>query len=190
MTLDKKQPAEGGEHATRRRNGTGRRDPALGEVYEQLRRLAAAYLQRERPDHTLQPTALVHEAYLKLAGNEQKWGDETHFRALAARAMRQILVDHARARRTQKRGGDRQRLTLAGAQVDQLLPCIDLVALEDAMQRLERLDERKCRVVELRFFGGLTNAQAASVLQVSPKTTEADWYFARAFLRRELSEED
>lgn len=165
--------------------------PDLGQsAYHALRGLAAAYLHGERRDHTLQPTALVHEAYLKLAASAGVWKSQTHFQAVAANAMRQILVDHARARKTQKRGGDWLRVTLsadAGAVggVD-----VDLLALDEALSQLARLDARKARVVELRFFGGLTCAEAAEEVGVSPKTAEADWYFARAWLRDRLSEHD
>jgi len=158
------------------------------EAYAALRGLAAAYLHAERSDHTLQPTALVHEAYIKLARNSASapWKSQTHFQAVAASAMRQILVDHARRRATQKRGGDRLRITLApelGATPDQ---DIELLALDDALKELALLDQRKAIVVELRFFGGLTCAEAAAKLGVSPKTAEADWYFARAWLRAQL----
>ncbi|USN98697.1 MAG: sigma-70 family RNA polymerase sigma factor [Phycisphaeraceae bacterium] len=159
------------------------------EAYGALRRLAAAYLQRERSDHTLQPTALVHEAYIKLAGSGD-WKSETHFQAVAANAMRQILVDHARARNAQKRGGGWLRVTLTGEAAATPGADVDLLALDEALQALAELDERKARVVELRFFGGLTCAEAALEVGVSPKTAEADWYFARAWLRDRLSGAD
>ena len=158
------------------------------EAYDALHELAAVYLRRERKGHTLQPTALVHEAYLKLDQTEQAraWHGKTHFQAVAARAMRQILVDHARGRSLKKRGGDWQRVTLStnvlgGAQN------VDFVALEDALQRLAELDGRAAQVVELRFFGGMTIAEAGRQLGISPKTVESDWYFARAWLRKQLA---
>ncbi|MBK7403101.1 MAG: sigma-70 family RNA polymerase sigma factor [Phycisphaerales bacterium] len=157
-------------------------------AYEALRGLAAAFLRHERADHTLQPTALVHEAYLKLdhAGD---WKSETHFQAVAANAMRQILVDHARARATQKRGGDWVRVTLSAGVASEAGPDIDLLALDEALRELAKLDPRKARVVELRFFGGLTCAESAEEIGISPKTAEADWYFARAWLREKLGGE-
>ncbi len=173
----------------------GRRDtdqpPKLArEAYEALRGLAAAYLHRERRDHTLQPTALVHEAYLKLAGGASDWKSQTHFQAIASNAMRQILVDHARARNSQKRGGNWLRVTLSPNTAATPGLDVDVLALDDALHQLAALDERKARVVELRFFGGLTCAEAAEEVGVSPKTAEADWYFARAWLREKLSERD
>ena len=160
----------------------------LPQVYDELHRLAEQYLRRERPGHTFQPTALVHEAYLKLIehGHTGDWQSKTHFQAVAARAMRQILVDHARERASQKRGGNRLRVTLANLSFEE--PDIDLLALDEAMTQLEQLDARKCRVVELRFFGGLTAREAADMLDISPKTAEADWYFARAWLHKQLGE--
>lgn len=162
--------------------------PPLGGIYDALRGLAAAYLHQERRDHTLQPTALVHEAYLKLAGKDD-WKSQTHFQAVAANAMRQILVDHARAKKAQKRGGDWVRVTLSAEAAAQGAPDIDILALDDALSCLAEIDQRKARVVELRFFGGLTCAEAAEEVGVSPKTAEADWYFARAWLRERLSED-
>lgn len=160
------------------------------EAYDALRGLAAAYLHRERADHTLQPTALVHEAYLKLASPDRQWRSRAHFQATAANAMRQILVDHARARAAQKRGGDWVRVTLSGAAAATEALDVDVLALDEALRHLATLDERKARVVELRFFGGLTTAEAAEEVGVSPKTAEADWYFARAWLRDRLGEVD
>ncbi len=153
-------------------------------AYESLRDLAAAYLHRNRVDHTLQPTALVHEAYIKLAesGSDSDWKGKTHFQAVAAAAMRQILVDHARRRATDKRGGNWTRLTLTGNLASTSGADVDVLALDEAMLELAKRHERKARVVELRFFGGLTCVEAAEQLGVSPKTAEADWYFARAWL--------
>lgn len=159
-------------------------------LVDELRALAGALLRQERPDHTLQPTALVNEAYLKLVDQTQPdFADRRHFMAVAARAMRQILVDHARGKGAIKRGGQMARVTLNEALLHDQACDVDVAALDDALRELEKLDLRKSRVVELRFFGGMTNQEAAEVLGVSPKTTEADWYMARAWLRRALSGE-
>lgn len=158
-------------------------------VYDELRRLADGYMRRERSDHTLQPTALVHEAYLRLVDQTRvRWQDRTHFFAVAATCMRRILVNHARDRNRLKRGGGARRVTLhdladAGDIGDE-----GLVDLDDALERLERLDERKARVVEFRFFAGLTVDQSAELLGCSPVTIKRDWEFARAWLLSELVE--
>ena len=163
-------------------------------VYDELRRIAADYLRQDRPDHTLQPTALVHEAFLKIARHSNpNWRDESHFRAVAAMAMRQILVDHARGRSADKRGGDRLRITLSHAGLDAATGdddglAFDVLALDQAMHELEQIDQRRAKVVELHFFGGLTFRDAAGVLDIAPKTAESDWYFARAWLRKRLAE--
>lgn len=157
-------------------------------VYSELERLAASYLRRERPDHTLQPTALLNEAYLRLAQSGDKvWSSRTHFLAVGARAMRQVLVDHARARRRQKRGlGDRPVTLDTG----HLLPAVqteeDILALEDALQRLETLHHRQAQVVQLRFFAGLEESEVAELLGVSLRTVSSDWSMARAWLHRQL----
>lgn len=162
-------------------------------VYEELRRLARSHLRRERPDHTLEPTALVHEAFLRMVGPDvAQPKDRAHFFAVAATAMRQILIDHARRRGAQKRGGEFARIDLDLAQPAEhrepvLVGGADVLALEAALQKLSERDPRKARVVELRVFGGMTCDQTAEVLGVATKTAEADWYMARAWLRRELS---
>jgi RNA polymerase sigma factor (TIGR02999 family) len=160
-------------------------------VYEELRRLARGYMARERREHTLQPTALVHEAYLQLVDQSQvNWQGRSHFRAVGARVMRRILIDHARRRGGLKRGGDRQRVTLGDSLLRPPDPDVDLpelLALNDALDNLARLDERQARVVELRFFGGLTTTEIAEVLGVSERTVQGDWTHGRAWLRRELS---
>jgi RNA polymerase sigma factor (TIGR02999 family) len=154
------------------------------ELCEQLRGLAAGYLARERADHTLLPTALVNEAYIKLArAAGGPWRDANHFRAVAAAAMRQILVDHARRRAANKRGGDRLRTTLDDDALSTTAASADVLDLHEALDELAQLDQRKARVVELRFFGGMTCEEAAATLSVSPKTAEADWYMARAWMR-------
>jgi len=154
------------------------------DAYDALRRLAASYLGRERVGHTLQPTALVHEAFLRLA--DGAYADQSHFRAAAAIAMRRILVDHARTRGAQKRGGDRLRITLIeGVTADE--PDIDLLALDEALDELGRVSPRRARIVELRFFGGLTTAEIGDAIGVSTRTVEGDWLFARAWLRKRLA---
>lgn len=156
-------------------------------VYQELRRLAARYLQRERPGHTLQATALVHEAYLRLLREQNAaWQNRAHFCAIAAGAMRQILVEHARARHAQKRGGHAARITLDEALVATPPGSIDVEALHDALEELARFDQRQARLVELRFFGGLSIEEAARELAISPATAKRDWTVARAWLRRRL----
>lgn len=169
------------------KNEGSEKNESLASAYEALRGIAASYLHNERINHTLQPTALVHEAYVKLAGGN--WRSDTHFRAVASNAMRQILVDHARARGAQKRGGGWLKVTLSGDAGATPGIDIDLLALDEALNELAQLDERKAKVVELRFFGGLSYAESACELGISPKTAEADWYFARAWLRDRLSED-
>jgi RNA polymerase sigma-70 factor (ECF subfamily) len=161
----------------------------LPHVYDELRDLAAAHLRGERGHHTLQPTALVHEAFVRLAADPAAdWRGRAHFHAIAARAMRQVLVDHARRRKAAKRGGgaEREPLTLHDGLADAGAPELDVLDLHAALEDLARLQERKARVVELRFFGGLTFEETGHVLGISPRTVEADWYLARAWLRREL----
>lgn len=155
-------------------------------VYDELRRRARHYLRAERSNHTLRPTALVHEVYLRLVDLDQlDWQDRTHFFALAARQMRRILVDSARARLYQKRGGGAVNVTFDETVViSQRHP--DLVALDDALTALAAHDERKARVVELRFYGGLTNEEIATELQISTDTVTRDWQMAKLWLRREL----
>lgn len=166
-------------------------DELLPQVYAELERLAAGYLRRERPDHTLQPTALLNEAYLRLVQNGDKtWASKTHFLAVGALAMRQVLVDYARTRKRQKRGLGERPLSLDTAG---LLPAVrteeDILALEDALRRLEGLNPRQARVVQLRFFGGLGEDEVAEVLGVSLRTVSSDWSMARAWLHRQLQAE-
>ena len=157
-------------------------------VYEELRRLARDYLRRERADHTLQPTALVHEAYLRLVDdNRVTWQDRSHFYGIAARLMRRILVDHARARNTQKRGGLEPKVVLDEATDLSPAGTPDLVALDDALHDFARIYPRKSKVVELKFFGGLEAAQIADLLQISEKTVLRDWSFAKLWLCRQLN---
>lgn len=160
-------------------------------VYDELRAIAAEQLRHERVGHTLQPTALVHEAYLRLAKLDRiNWQDRTHFHVTAAAVIRRVLVDHARARLTSKRGGGSERITLSEHNTPIVDPnaVIDVLALDEAMKKLHALAERKCRVVELRYFGGLTIQETAAALGVGTTTVEDDWAFARAWLRRELGD--
>jgi RNA polymerase sigma factor (TIGR02999 family) len=157
-------------------------------VYEELRRVAARFLRRERKDHTLQPTALVHEAYACLVGEENlSWNDRAHFVGIAAMQMRQILVWHARARRRLKRGGGGVKVELEEVASPVGAPEVDVIMLDAALDRLAAVDEQAARVVELRYFGGLSTEEAAEVLGVSAATVKRDWRMAKAWLRNELS---
>jgi RNA polymerase sigma factor (TIGR02999 family) len=157
-------------------------------VYNELRRLAQSYLSRERAGHTLQGTALVHEAYLRLVDQRHvHWRNRNHFFALAAELIRRILVDHARAKRAEKRGGDQGKLSLEEG-FDAPAPAgVDLVALDDALQLLARTDPQQSQIVELRYFAGLKIDETAEVLNISPATVKRDWVLAKAFLKREMS---
>lgn len=169
--------------------GDGRAaDELLPLVYAELRRLAEGYLQRERPDHTLQPTALVHEAYLKLIDQSRvSWQGPAHFKAVAAGAMQRVLIDHARGRKREKRGGGWRRLPLYDAFLLAGHDPLDALALGEAIEKMRSLDERQARVVELRLYGGLTGEEVARLLGVSTRTVERDWRMGQAWLRRELS---
>lgn len=157
-------------------------------VYEELRRLARSYLARERSDHTLQATALVHEAYLRLADETRlTWKDRAHFYGIAARLMRRILVDHARAHKAAQRGGLEQKFSLDEARDLLIKQEVDLVELNGALESLARDYPRKSEVVELKFFGGLDAKEISEVLQVSEKTVLRDWSFAKLWLCRALS---
>ena len=156
-------------------------------VYEELRRLARSYLRRERPDHTLQPTALVNEAFLKLVDQSRvSWQDRHHFFGIAAQMMRRVLVDHARAQKAEKRGGAQGKVSLEEANVPTGERAAELVELDEALQRLAEVFPRKGRVVELRFFGGLSVEETARVLGVSDKTVMREWQSAKLWLYREL----
>jgi RNA polymerase sigma factor (TIGR02999 family) len=158
------------------------------QIYEELRRLARGFMRQERGNHTLQPTALVHEAYARLVQQAHApWQNRAHFFGAASQLMRHILVDHARARRAGKRGGIQQQVTLDDAMIGQRNPSIDVLALHEAIERLSALDARQAKVVELHFFGGLTFEEIALVLDVSARTAKGDWSMARAWLRGELS---
>jgi len=159
-------------------------------VYQELHRIAARHMAHERPDHTLQATALVNEAYLRLVNaKDVDWRDRAHFLAIAARTMRRILIDSARAHRYLKRGAGAKPLSLNESLVVQGKPGADLLALDDALKALAEIDPRKSQAVELRFFGGLTIEETAEVLKVSPETVMRDWKLAKAWLLRELSHE-
>ena len=166
-------------------------DALLPLVYAELRRIAAAQLANERPGHTLQPTALVHEAYLRLAGSESGFENKAHFLAAGAQAIRRVLVDHARTKKRDKRGGGAQRVDISSA--DPAAPDaraeVDLIELDDAMQRLAQVSDRAARVVEMRYFGGLSMAEIGVALGISERTAAGDWAIARAWLRRELGAE-
>jgi RNA polymerase sigma-70 factor (ECF subfamily) len=162
-------------------------DKLVPLVYSELRRIAHRYMNRERPGRTLQTTALVNEAYLRLIDASQvRWQDRAHFLAVSAQLMRRILVDFARSRRYQKRGGGAQKVTLDEAVIPSRPQSRDVVALDDALTALAATDARKSRVVELRFFGGLSVEETAEVLKVSPDTVLRDWRLARAWLAREM----
>lgn len=165
-------------------------DRLLPLVYDELRRLAASHLRQQRPDHTLQATALVHEAYLRLVDQKRvEWQSRAHFFAVAALAIRRILVDHARARGSQKRGGGQPRLSLdAALTISAEAPGTDLLALDEVLESFARAHPDKARVVEMRFFGGLTLDETAAVLGVTTRTVERYWEFARAWLYRALEE--
>ncbi|MBV8438056.1 MAG: sigma-70 family RNA polymerase sigma factor [Silvibacterium sp.] len=162
----------------------------MTQVYEELRRLARKYMRAERANHTLQATALVNEAYLRLMGQEGvSWQDRAHFFASAAQLMRHILVDHARAHRASKRGGEQHQITLTEGLASEEDRSVEVLALHEALEKLARLDERQARVVELHFFGGLTFGEIAYVLDTSERTVKRDWTMARAWLKLELAKQ-
>jgi RNA polymerase sigma factor (TIGR02999 family) len=164
-------------------------DALLPLVYAELRRVAGAYIRRERPGQTLQATGLVHEAYLRLMRDRNvQWQNRAHFCAIAANAMRQILVERARARHAAKRGGHRERVTLSEAAAPEPPPSVDVLALDVALDKLAALDPEQARLVELRYFGGLTVEETAEALHISPATVKRRWASARAFLAAELIE--
>ena len=168
----------------------GNRDAAAGLmplVYDELRRLARTYLQRERPDHTLQATGLVHEAYLRLVDQKTTtWQNRAHFFGVAAQLMRRILVDHARRHRTDKRGGEWTKVEFDEALAPATSRTLDVIALDDALRDLAQLNPQHSQIVELRFFGGMSNDEVAEVLDVSARTVQREWRMARAWLRRQI----
>jgi len=163
-------------------------DALAPQVYNELRRLAAAYMRRERPGQTLQATGLVHEAYLRLAGAGTPWNDKRHFVGIAARSMRQILVERARARGAQKRWAGLDRVTLTDALAVARHEEMMLPALDEALERLEKIDAEQARIIELRYFAGLSIEEAADALGMSPATLKRRFALARAWLFRELSQ--
>ena len=164
-------------------------DAVLPLVYEELRNVASSYFRREGDGHTLQPTALVHEAYVRMAqGGTLPMADRRQFLAVAARAIRQVLVDHARGKHARKRGGDWRRITLNPDLTPGHERVLDVLAIDEAITRLAELSARQARVVELRFFAGMKDDEIADVLDVSPRTVRGDWQVARAWLKRELWE--
>lgn len=160
-------------------------------VYEELKRLARTYMRRERPDHTLQTTALVHEAYLRLVRQQAvNWQGRSHFFGIAAQVMRRILVDHARGHLRDKRGGGEQAVPIDEALVFAPEQSLELMKLDEALERLTKLDPRQGKIVELRFFGGLTVEQTAELMGISPKTVKRDWSVAKAWLYSEVRQMD
>ncbi|MGH7576777.1 MAG: ECF-type sigma factor [Longimicrobiales bacterium] len=157
-------------------------------LHAELRRIASRLLRPERLDHTLQPTELVHEAYVRLAPPAGDWRDRTHFLAVAARVMRHVLIDHARAHRRQKRSGAIQRITLSDDVVKGAPPDVDLQVFDQALGKLETLDARKARFIEMRYFAGLSNIEIAEATGVSERTVKRELQFSRAWLRREIEE--
>ena len=157
-------------------------------VYDQLRRIAHRYIQRERNGHTLQTSALVNEAYLRLADQKVVWQNRAHFFAVTARVMRHILIDHARRRRYAKHGGEARQVSLEEAEAMSMERAAELIALEEALDELAQLDQRKSRVVELRYFGGLSLEETAEALNISLMTVRRDWRAAKAWLYRRLKE--
>ena len=161
-------------------------DALVPLVYAELRKLAAHYLKSEREEHTLQPTALVNEAYLRLVNQETEWQNRTHFFAMAANLMRRILVDYARSSKAEKRGGAAEKIALEDAFVFVKERPAQMIALDEALEELARIDPRRSRVVELKFFGGLNNEEIAEVLDVHVNTVLRDWNLARAWLKTQI----
>jgi RNA polymerase sigma factor (TIGR02999 family) len=163
-------------------------DKLMPAVYDELHRQAARYLRREQPGHTLQTTALIHEAYVRLVDQHNvQWQNRAHFFGVAAQMMRRILVDHARTKKRAKRGGSDIRISLNDATVAVKGQDLDVVEVDEALTRLAKIDEQQSRVVELRFFSGLTVEETAEVMGISPATVKREWSMAKAWLHRELS---
>ena len=171
------------------RGDEGAASKLIPAVYDELRRLAGSYMRRERVDHTLQATALVHEAYVKLIEQRSvNWQSRAHFFGVAAQLMRRILIDYARGHSRQKRGGDHKKVSLDEAIIFDEQRADELLAVDDSLKRLAEMDPRQARIVEMRFFGGLSVEEAAEVLGVSPKTVKRDWSVAKAWLYADLKE--
>jgi RNA polymerase sigma factor (TIGR02999 family) len=158
-------------------------------VYDELRKLARSHMRRERPGHTLATTGLVHEAYLRLLGQEASWQSRAHFFGIAAQMMRRVLVDYAKTQQRAKRGGGAVKVSLDEPSLVTKNPPIDIVALDEALGRLTKVDPQRVRIVELRFFAGLSNEESADVLKISPATVQRQWAGARAWLYHELRHE-
>lgn len=175
-----------------RASATGRpedTDRLMSAIYDDLKRLAANQLKQERPEHTLHPTALVHEAYLRLVNQRTaEWNDRLHFFSIAARIIRRILIDHARERQALKRGGGRRAISIEPDEVASPERNLDLVALDEALEELATLSERQAQIVELRFFGGLTIPEIAEALSIGSRSVDREWQAARAWLFHRLSE--
>src|SRR6267143_1223031 len=166
----------------------GASDELIGRVYKELRTIAARQMRRERPDHTLQPTALVHEVYLRFVDDMVAGlNNRADFFAAAVNLMRHVLIDHARAKQAEKRGGDVVKITLNEVQISSAQSAEELLAVDEALERLAAIDPRQARIVELRFFGGLSIEEIANVLGIVPRTVDRDWRAARVWLRRELT---
>jgi RNA polymerase sigma-70 factor, ECF subfamily len=188
-TRDNREPADITILLARVKQGDADAESNLAPlIYNELRAIARNYMRRERPDHTLQATVLVHEAFLQLVGDSKiEWQNRAHFFALASRVMRRILIDHARAAHAQKRPGARQKVELESALAFVEAQSADLLALDEALKRLEAWDPRQSRIVEMRFFAGLSFEEIAEVLGISERTAKKDWMMARTWLYRELS---
>lgn len=177
------------------RGGADARADVLRLVYQELKRLAQARMRGERPDHTLQPTALVHEAFIQLISDQDaRWENRAHFFGAAAEAMRRILVDYARSHQALKRGGGKRRVALEQVALEEVVNlaedrCTDVIVIDEALSKLSATDAQKARVVELRFFGGLSVEETAAVMDISPRTVKRDWSFAKAWLFREIGGE-
>jgi RNA polymerase sigma-70 factor, ECF subfamily len=167
--------------------GDGRAEQELLPlVYQELHRLAQSYMRRERPDHTLQPTALIHEAYIRLAGEKVDWQSRAHFLGVAAHVMRRVLVDHARAHKAAVRGGDLKRVELEEDHAVSAERSVEVLLVNDALERLAKTEARQARVVELRYFGGLSMEEIAAVLSISLRSAKRDWSLARIWLFQQL----
>jgi len=166
----------------------GASDELIGRVYKELRKIAAARMRRERPGHTLQPTALVHEVYLRIVDDMGRGLDSrADFFAAAVNLMRQILIDHARAKQAEKRGGEAIKVTFDDVQIGSSQSADELIAVDESLQRLAAIAPRQAKIVEMRFFGGLSIEEIATVLEITPRTVDRDWRAARVWLRRELT---
>ena len=174
---------------TQMRNGSAEAaSEVVAQVYDELRRLASSYMRRERRDHTLQTTALVHEAYLRLVGQrEVDWRNRAQLLGIAAQTMRRVLMDHARAHESAKRGGPQIKVSLDHVGISPPTRAADLLALDDALTELAAIDSRQCSIVELRFFSGLTEEETAEVLAISPRTVRREWTVARAWLFKAIA---